>query len=79
MCIYREREILRERYTHVYLYIYICIFIIAMTFASMSCDIHTHTPAKSISAHFRLYTFLLRKCVTNCIGHGHGYEWHSSI
>ena len=34
-------------------------------------------PAKKISTNFRLYVFLLQKCYTNCLGHGHGYECHS--
>ena len=43
----------------------------------LSCDIHTQTPAKKSSTNFLLYPFLLRKCSTNRIGHGHGYECHS--
>ena len=44
--------------------------------AVLSCDIHTHTPAKKSSTNFLLYPFLLRKCSAHCLGHGHGYECH---
>ena len=39
----------------------------------MSCDIHTHTPAKKSSTNFQPYPFLLRRCYTNCLGHGRFY------
>ena len=44
---------------------------------SMSCDIYTHTPAKKSSTNFLLCQFIIRKCSTNRLGHGHGYELHS--
>ena len=44
----------------------------------MSCDIHTHTPAQKRSTNFILYPFVVERCSTNWLGHGHGYEWHSS-
>ena len=42
----------------------------------LSCDIHTHTPARKSSTNFQLY-YLLYKLFSNWLGHGHGYEWHS--
>ena len=44
----------------------------------MGCDIHTHAPAEKGSTNIILYPFVLRQCSTNWLGHGHGYEWHSS-
>ena len=44
---------------------------------SVSCDIHTHTPARKSSTNFQLYYFVIQICYTNWLGHGHGYEWHS--
>ena len=48
---------------------------------SMSCDIHTHAPAQksSTNLNFILYPFFVQTCSINWLGHGHGYEWHSSI
>ena len=43
----------------------------------MSCDIHTHTPAKHSSTNILMNQFLIHLCVTNRLGHGHGYECHS--
>ena len=41
------------------------------------CDIRTHTPAKESSTNLLLYPSLLRRCSTSCLGHWHGYEYHS--
>ena len=41
----------------------------------LSCDIHTHTPAQKSSTSFILYPSV---SYTDWLGHGHGYEWHSS-
>ena len=43
----------------------------------MSCDIHTHTPAKKSSTNFLLHRCLIRKCYADCFRHGHGHECHS--
>ena len=45
----------------------------------MSCATHTHTPAQKSSTNFILYPFVIQTCSTNWLGHGHGYEWHSSL
>ena len=45
----------------------------------LSCDIHTHTPARKSYTNFQLYYFVIQICSTNWLGHGHGYKWHSSI
>ena len=47
--------------------------------ALLSCDIHTHTPAKKSSANFLLYPFLPHNYSTNYIGHGDGYKCHSPV
>ena len=44
----------------------------------LSCDIHTHTPARN-STSFQLYHFVIQNGYTNCLGHGHGYEYHSPL
>ena len=64
----------------IHIYIYIYIYIHMFVYASyMSCDIHTHTPARTSSTIFLLYYSVLRICSANCLGHGHGYECHSLI
>ena len=45
----------------------------------LSCDIHTHTPARKSPTNFQLYYVVIQLCSTNCLGHGHGYECHSPI
>ena len=42
-----------------------------------SCDVHTHTPAKASSTNFLLYPFVLHISSTDCLGHWHGYAYHS--
>ena len=44
---------------------------------AVSCDIHTHTPAQESSTNFLLHPFLLRRCSTHRLAHGHGYECRS--
>ena len=46
---------------------------------NMSCDNHTHTPARKSYTNFQLYYFVIQISSTNRLGHGHGYEWHSLI
>ena len=46
---------------------------------SLGCDIHSHAPALKGSTKFMLYPFVRRTSSTNWLGHGHGYEWHSSF
>ena len=46
---------------------------------SPSCDIRTHTPAQKTYTNIILYPFVIEPCSTNWLGHGHGYEWHSSF
>ena len=43
----------------------------------MSCDIHTHTPARKMCTNFLLCSFVIHNDYTNYLGHGHGYECHS--
>ena len=45
--------------------------------SSLSCDIHTHTPAKKSSTNVPLCRFPLRRCSTKRLGHGHGHDLHS--
>ena len=44
----------------------------------LSCDIYTHSPAPTSSTNFLLYPFVLHIRSTNCLGHGHGYDYHPS-
>ena len=44
----------------------------------VSCDIPTHTPAQKSSTNFLPYVCVIQVCSTKWLGHGHGYEWHSS-
>ena len=74
---------------YIYIYMCVCIYIYIHTYTyyplrpvfmlRVSCDVHTHTPAKKTSANCLLYPFLLRTRAANRLGRGHGYEWHSSI
>ena len=45
---------------------------------TLSCNIHTQTPARKSYTNLQLYYFVIQICSTNCVGHGHGYECHSS-
>ena len=45
----------------------------------MSYDIHIHAPARKSFTNFQLYDFIIQMCSINWLGHGHGYECHSSI
>ena len=45
--------------------------------APLSCDIHTHTPARKSYTDFLRYSFVLQNRSTNYLGHGYGYECHS--
>ena len=47
--------------------------------AYLSCDIHTHTPARKSSTDCQLYYCVIQMCYANCLGHGHGYECHSPL
>ena len=40
---------------------------------ALSYDIHTHTPAQKSSTNFILYPFVVQRCSTNWLGHGHGF------
>ena len=44
----------------------------------MSCDIHTHTPARKTHTNSQLYYFVIQIGSANWLGPGHGYECHSS-
>ena len=67
-------------YVYVYIYIYTCIYsyVLYIYIYIYSCDIHTHTPPQKSSTDFLLHPFVVRTCYTNWLGHGPGYEWHSS-
>ena len=41
------------------------------------CDTYTNAPAQKSYTNFIMYPFVIRKCYTNSLGHGHGYECHS--
>ena len=43
----------------------------------LSCDIHTHTPARTSYTNFLLYYVVIHMWYTKCLWHGHGYECHS--
>ena len=45
----------------------------------LSCDLHISAPAPESSTNFVLYPFAQQTRSTNCLGHGHGYECHSSL
>ena len=44
---------------------------------ALGCDIHTDAPAKKKLVIVIMYTLVLRKCSTDPLGHGHGYECRS--
>ena len=45
----------------------------------LSYDMLTHAHAPKSSTNFILYPFVISECSTDCLGHGHGYDCHSSV
>ena len=46
--------------------------------AEMSCDTHTHTPARESYTNCEPYYSVIHNCCTKYLGQGHGYDRHSS-
>ena len=75
-------------YNNIYIYIYIYIIIIYVSLSlSLSLYIYIHidtctyihvSPAKKCFTNFMLNPFVIKASSTNWLGHGHGYERHSS-
>ena len=91
VCIYIYIYIYIYMYIHVHTYVHMyiisythitCTYIYIYLYREREryTYIHTlyiHTPAKKSSTDFRPYPLIIRKCYTNCVGHGHGYECNS--
>ena len=52
-----------QTYIYTYIYIYIGIYVLR----ELSCDIHTHTPARKNYTDFQLYRVVIQVCYTNCL------------
>ena len=76
----------------IYIYIYIHTYVhISVSFdrervtspwhAQLVCELRYSypCPCPQSSTHFLQYPFVLQTCSTNCLGHGHGYEYHSPV
>ena len=60
-------------------YVYIYIYTISKRAQVLELWYSYPYPCPESSTDIMLYPFVIQRCSTNWLGHGHGYEWHSSI